>query len=171
MNKKLLTVWVAWLLTLWPNANAGINSTKLDTNKDLNEVLAKEQTTSEDSTSTITFEEAKKLAEQKELYERIINNKEILEIIKEHWEEEVKKVIIELLTNEGTQTIIDDALKNEDIQKALEEWNQEELQKLIEEVIADFHHDRPWRWRVLDKLWFWVIMIFLREQLKKNNYL
>ncbi len=171
MNKKLLTVWVAWLLTLWPNANAGINSTKLDTNKDLNEALTKEQTTSEDSTSTITFEEAKKLAEQKELYERIINNKEIQEIIKEHWEEEVKKVIIELLTNEGTQTIIDDALKNEDIQKALEEWNQEELQKLIEEVIADFHHDRPWRWRVLDKLWFWVIMIFLREQFKKNNYL
>jgi len=55
MNKKLLTVWVAWLLVLWPNANAEINSTKLDKNKDLSEALTKEQTTLEDTASTITL--------------------------------------------------------------------------------------------------------------------
>ena len=42
MNKKLLTVWLAWLLTLWPSANAKVNSEKTEINKDLVEVLWKQ---------------------------------------------------------------------------------------------------------------------------------
>ena len=169
MKKRLITLWVAWLLAWTPNANAEINSTKEWTNKDLIETISNNQTTPTDSASTISFDEARKLNEHKELIEKLLTNENIKQLIAEYWEEDVANIINEILKNWDVDEIIDKAINNEDLQKAMEEWNDEEVAKILQEIIDDFYHVRPAWWRIADKVSYWVTFVIVWELLKKRK--
>lgn len=169
MKKRLITLWVAWLLAWAPNANAEINSTKEGTNKDLIETISNDQTSSPDSSSTISFDEAKKLKENQELIEKLLGNENIQELIAEYWEEDVKTIINEIIKNGDVDEIINKALDNDDLKKAIEEWNDEEVTKILQEIIDDFYHVRPAWWRITDKVSYWITFVIVWELLKKRK--
>lgn len=170
MKKRLAVLWVAWLLAWWPNADAQIDSTKIETNKDLIETI--NQNKSENWSNIISFEDAKRFQEQKEFSERILKNEKIQELIEEYWQESVEKIVNEIIINEinineDIKELIETALKDGDIQKALEEWNEENLIKFVEEVTKDFDMQSKWL-RVIDKVCFGIIFIIVWENLKKK---
>lgn len=164
MKKRLAALWVAWLLAQSPNTNAQIDSTKIDAQKDLASVMSEKWTNTEDSTKTISFEDARK---QHELLKNVLKNKKIQELVDEYWQEKVEEMINEIITNDDTGKIMEQALKDAKVQKALEEWNEEDFSKLIEEIIKDFYKDSLW-WKVVDKVFFWVMTILLWEWLKRK---
>ena len=74
MKKLLETLWLVWMLMWSPSANAWVDTTRVETNKNLVETMAQEQVTSEDNGETITLEEVQKLQEQQKLVEEIMGD-------------------------------------------------------------------------------------------------
>ena len=134
MKKLLETLWLVWMLMWSPSANAWVDTTRVETNKNLVETMVQEQTTSDNDEQTITLEEAQKLQEQQKLIEEIMGDEKIQELINEYWEEEVEKMVKDIITNKNTVKILKKALDDKKIQKALQEWDEEyvtwKLQKL-----------------------------------------
>jgi len=168
MKKRLLTLWVAWLLAWSPNTHAQIDSTKAEINKDLVEIVSKEQKTSKNQVKTITFEDAKKQQEQRQFFEKIMENKRIQDLIEEYWQEEVEEMVNQIITSDDTQSIIEDALKDEKFQKALEDGNEEEVAKLVKEFMKDFYGESFW-WKIIDKVFFGIMFVILWEWFKKRK--
>lgn len=165
MKKKLLALWVAWLLAWSPNAHAQIDSTKVETNKNLIEAVAKEKTSTDSSVKVINFEDAKR---QQELFEKVMKNEKIQELIDEYWQEEVEEMVNQIIANEDIQSVIEDALKDEKIQKAFEEWDQEAVSKRVEEILKEANE--PWFWvNVVSRLWTVIIAIMVWELFKKHG--
>ena len=76
-------------------------------------------------------------------------------------------MVNQIITNEYTQSIIQDALKDEKIQKALEKWDQETVSKRVEEILKEAN--KPWFWvNVVSRLWTVIIAIMVWERFKKD---
>lgn len=170
MKKRLATLWVAWLLAWWPNANAQTNSTRIETNKNLADTISQNKS---ENWRTISFEDAKRLQEQKRLSERIIKNEKIQELVEKYWKENIEKIVNEIIINEinineDTKELIEKALKDENIQKALKEWNEEDLTQFVEEVTKDFDMQSRWL-KVIDKVCFGIIFVVFWENIKKRK--
>jgi len=133
MKKTLATLWLAWMLALSPKAQAGVSPKIEETKKDLIEAVIQ----GEDG-KTVTIQESQKSQEQ-QLFEEIMENEKIQELINEYWQEEVEQVIQEIIKNEKTQEIIEESLKDKDIQKALEEWDQEGVEKWVQKIAKKYH--------------------------------
>ena len=110
MKKLLETLWLVWMLMWSPSANAWVDTTRVETNKNLVETMVQEQTTSDNDEQTITLEEAQKLQEQQKLIEEIMGDEKIQELINEYWEEEVEKMVKDIITNKNTVKILKKAL-------------------------------------------------------------
>jgi len=162
MKKRLVALWVAWLLAWSPNAHAGSDSVKTETKKDLVEtVITSKQDKSKDST-TISFEEVKKLLEEKELIEKVLNDEEIQAAIETYWQENIEKIINEVTKNSDTEKIVKKAMEDEEVQKALKEWNKEKFEELIREIVKDYYKEPLW-WLIADA----IVTILIREFRKK----
>ena len=137
MKKTLATLWLAWMLALSPKAQAEITPKTEEIKKDLIEAVTTEQSTSQEDGQTISFEEAQKLKEWQQLFEEIVENEKIQELINEYWQEEVERTISEILTSKDAQELIKKLLEDEKIQKALEKWDEEAVIKRVEETIEE----------------------------------
>ena len=84
MNKRLLTLWVVWLLAWTPKVYAEIDSLKMGTKKDLVEVVSTNKQEEEKLTATFYIEEVKKTSEEKEVLEKVLLKTWILDDI---WKE------------------------------------------------------------------------------------
>ena len=169
MKKRLAVLWVAWLLAWWPSADAQIDSTKIETNKDLADAMNQNKS---EGWKTISFEDARRLQEQKKLSERILKNEKIQELVEKYWQENIEKIINEIIINEvniseDTKELIEKTLKDENIQKALEEWNEKDLAEFVEEVVKDFDMQSRWL-KVIDKVCFGIIFVVFWENIKKK---
>ena len=163
MKKRLVALWVAWLLAWSPNAHAGSDSVKTETKKDLVEtVTTSKQKKSKDST-TISFEEGKKLLEEKELIEKVLNDEEVQAVIETYWQENVEKIIKEVIKSQDTEKIVKKAMENKKVQKALKEWNKEKFEELVRKIVYDHHKDPLWVLIIRA-----VISIVAREIMKKG---
>lgn len=162
MKKRLVALWVAWLLAWSPSAHAGSDSVKTETKKDLVEtVITSKQDKSKDST-TISFEEVKKLLEEKELIEKVLNDEEVQAEIETYWQENIEKIINEVIKNSDTEKIVKKAMEDEEVQKALKEWNKEKFEELIREIVKDYYKEPLW-WLIADA----IVTILIREFRKK----
>jgi hypothetical protein len=56
----------------------------------------------------------------------------------------VEEMVNQIITSDDTQSIIEDALKDEKVQKALEDGNEEEVVKLVKEFMKDFYGESFW---------------------------
>ena len=122
MKKLLTTLWLIWMLSWSPKAQAGITPKTEETKKDLIEAITTEQATPEEDGKTITFQEAQKTQEQ-QLFEEIMENEKVQELINEYWQEEIEKTIREMINSEETKEVIDYLLSDQRIQRALKEWD------------------------------------------------
>lgn len=137
MKKLLTALWLIWMLSWSPKAQAGITPKTEETKKDLIEAIITEQATPEKDGKTITFQEAQKLHEQQQLMEEIMENEKIKELINEYWQEEVERTISEILTSKDAQELMKKLLEDEKIQRALEKWDEEAVTKRVEETIEE----------------------------------
>lgn len=164
MKKKLIALWVAWLLAWSPSAHAGSDSVKTETKKDLVEtVTTSKQNKSKDST-TISFEDGKKLLAEKELTEKVLNDEEVQAVIETYWQENIEKIIKEVIKSQDTEKIVKKAMENKEVQKALKEWNKEKFAELVREIVKDYYKDPLWVWIVNA-----VITILVREFLRRGK--
>ena len=131
MKKKLATLWVAWMLAVSPNAHAKTTIQTNERKKDLVEAFSSNQTKYENKTDTISYEDAKWLIEQQQLIDRIKQDEKIQDLIKEYWEEEIDKMIEEIVTSQEVKDVIEEAVKDNDVKKALEKWDKEKLLKSL----------------------------------------
>ena len=115
------------MLAVSPNAHAKTTIQTNETKKDLVEAFSSNQTKYENKTDTISFEDAKWLIEQQQLIERIKQDEKIQDLIKEYWEEEIDKMIEEIVASQEVKDVIEEAVKDNDVKKALEKWDKEEL--------------------------------------------
>ena len=160
MKKKLLTLWVAWLLAWSPSVHAESDTIKTGTKKDLVEaVITSEQNKLKNST-TISFEEGNRLLENKELIEKVLKDEEVQAVIETYWQENIEKITNEVIKSQDTEEIVKKAMENKEIQKALKEWNKEKFEELIREIIKD-HNEYPIWALVLNA----VVCIAVRESL------
>ena len=144
MKKKLLTLWVAWLLAWSPNVHAGSDSLKTETNKNLiGAVTTNKQDKSKEPT-TISLEDGKKLVEQKEILEKVLNDEKVQAVIETYWQENIEKIIKEVINSSDTEKIVKKAMEDKEIQKALKEWNKEKFEELIRKIVKDYHKDPLW---------------------------
>ncbi len=162
MKKKLLTLWVAWLLAWSPNVHAGSDIIKTETKKDLVETVTTREQNKPKNSKTISFEEGKRLLENKELIEKVLNDEEVQAVIETYWQENIEKIINEVIKSQDTEEIVKIAMKDKEIQKALKEWNKEKFEELIREITKDYNKDPLWV-LVLDA----IIWIIVREIWKK----
>lgn len=139
MKRKLASLWLAWMLAVSPAVDAKSAQKVEDTKKDLVEAIAIEQTKNENSSDTISFEDAESLMEQKKLIEKIKQDWKIKDLIEEYWDEEVDMMIEEIVTSQEVKDIVEKALKDKDIKKALENWDKENLIKSLSEFLK-LHH-------------------------------
>ena len=144
MNKRLLTLWVVWLLAWTPKVYAEIDSLKMGTKKDLVEVVS---TNNEDVTkkiTTIPFPEGGYSIEEKEVLEKVLDNEEIQAVIETYWQENIEKIIKEVVNSQETDKIVKKAMENKDVQKALKNWDKEEFDKLISKIVRNYYKDPLW---------------------------
>ena len=144
MNKRLLTLWVVWLLAWTPKVYAEIDSLKIGTRKDLVEVVS---TNNEDVTKKITtmpFPEWSYSIEEKEVLEKVLDNEEIQAVIETYWQENIEKIIKEVVNSQETDKIVKKAMENKDVQKALKNWDKEEFDKLISKIVRNYYKDPLW---------------------------
>ena len=141
----------------------GSDSVKTETKKNLVEtVTTSKQKKSKDST-TISFEEGKKLLEEKELIEKVLNDEEVQAVIETYWQENVEKIIKEVIKSQDTEKIVKKAMENKKVQKALKEWNKEKFEELVRKIVYDHHKDPLWVLIIRA-----VISIVAREIMKKG---
>lgn len=162
MKKRLLTLWVAWLLTWSPSVHAGSDTIKTGTKKDLVETVIDSEQNKSKNSKTISFEEGKKLLEEKELTEKVLNDEEVQAAIETYRQENIEKIINEVIKSQDTEKIVKIAMEDKEIQKALKEWNKEKFKELIREITKDYNKDPLWVW-VLNA----IINIIVREIFKK----
>ena len=144
MNKRLLTLWVVWLLAWTPKVYAEIDSLKMGTKKDLVEVVS---TNNEDVTkkiTTIPFPEGAYSIEEKEVLEKVLDNEEIQAVIETYWQENIEKIIKEVVNSQETDKIVKKAMESKDVQKALKNWDKEEFDKLISKIVRNYYNDPLW---------------------------
>lgn len=126
MKKILETLWLVWLLAWSPNANAWVEATTAEANKNLIEVVSQGQDSPKDDYKTISFEAAQELQNNQKLMEAIMSNEKIQKIMQEYWQEGVKQAINWILTNKAINNVIN-SLKDEKVQQSIEEWNELEI--------------------------------------------
>ncbi len=144
MKKKLLTLWVAWLLAWSPNVYAGSDTIKMETKKDLVETVTTSKQNKSKNSETISFEEGKRLFENKDLIETVLNDEEVQAAIETYWQENIEKIINEVIKSQDTEGIVKIAMENKEIQKAIKEWNKEKFEELIREITKDYNKDPLW---------------------------
>lgn len=144
MNKRLLTLWVVWLLAWTPKVYAEIDSLKMGTKKDLVEVVSTDKQEEGKLTATFFIEEVKKASEEKEVLEKVLDNDEVQAVIETYWKENIERIIREVVNSQETDEIVKEAMENKDIQKALKEWNQERFEELIRKIVYNHHKDPLW---------------------------
>ena len=161
MKRKLATLWLAWMLAVSPSVDAKSAQKVEDTKKDLVEAIATEQTKNENSSDTISFEDAKSLMEQKKLIEKIKQDWKIKDLIEEYWDEEVDMMIEEIITSQEVKDIVEKALKDKDIKKALENWDKENLIKSLSEFL-ELHYFNDTTAHFMRNVLVLIISIMLR---------
>lgn len=137
MKKLLTTLWVAWMLAWSPSANAQIDSTRVETNEDLVEVMSKQNKSSEEA-KTISFEDAKDLQEQL-LFEELLEVERFHELVNEYGEEQVREALKELLSSEETEEVVKYLLSDQKIQRALEKWDWDALSQRMLHILRVYY--------------------------------
>jgi len=128
------------MLSWSPNAHAGINTIKIDTNKALIEAVSNLSPSIQDDKEILDFQYEKKLQEE-QLINSILIDKWIQELSHEYWQENMKHIIENMIKDENTQEVIKRALKDEKVKSALEEKDKETLTKRVNEILDDFDND------------------------------
>ena len=159
MKKIFVTLATLWVMAWSPNAHAQIDSTRAETKKDLVEVVSKQQVFQKTQWGTIDFEEVQKLHEQQNFIEEVMNNGKIQELVKIHWQEDVQKIINIILNDKECGEILEKLLNDKEIQKALDEWNKEELTKRFEKIMKNYHLKEALR--ELGALFYNVLLILI----------
>ena len=144
MNKRLLTLWVVWLLAWTPKVYAEIDSLKMGTKKDLVEVVSTNNGDVAKKITTIPFPEGVYSIEEKEVLEKVLDNEEIQAVIETYWQENIEKIIREVVNSQETDKIVKKAMENKDVQKALKNWDKEEFDKLISKIVRNYYKDPLW---------------------------
>ena len=144
MNKRLLTLWVVWLLAWTPKVHAEIDSLKMGTKKDLVEAVSTNNEDAAKKITTIPFPEGGYSIEEKEVLEKVLDNEEIQAVIETYWQENIEKIIKEVVNSQETDKIVKKAMENKDVQKALKNWDKEEFDKLISKIVRNYYKDPLW---------------------------
>ena len=139
MKKSLATLWLATSLALsWaPKANAQVDKNSDETQHQIENVFNQQQNV--DSNDTISFEDAKSLAENQQLIEEIMNNEKMQELINKYWEEQVRQALEELLSSDKTENVIEYLLSDQKIQRALEEWDWDALSQRMLHILRFYY--------------------------------
>lgn len=137
MKKTLATLWLAWMLAWSPSANAQIDSSKNEIKKDLLETMVQDKAEPGEYGKTISFENAEKSYETQQLFEEVMKDEKIQELISEYWQEEVEKTVSEIITSKEGKKIMEKILEDEKVQKALEEWDHESVEKRVQEIAEE----------------------------------
>ena len=133
MKKRIVTLATLGIMAWWPKAQTQLDYTKADTNKNLVSAVTNERTSDKDSTRTISFEDAKKLQENKELIKIIMKNEKVQKLVNEYQEEGIEKILGELLTDREFVKDMSDLLENENTRKTLEVLSDDSSQQLTEQ--------------------------------------
>ena len=93
----------------------------MGTKKDLVETVIDSEQNKSKNSKTISFEEGKKLLEEKELTEKVLNDEEVQAAIETYRQENIEKIINEVIKSQDTEKIVKIAMEDKEIQKALKE--------------------------------------------------
>ena len=165
-NILKVTALTAWLATQPVSVDAQhVEFTKNKTNRNLVEVVTQSDLSLWEDTKDISFTYAKLLQDQ-QFFEEFLNNKELYELLDKYWEKGGKQLINEIITNENTEKILVKILKDKEIQKALEEWNNEEARKKVEEKVKTIYntydiHNTKHNWKEVIVVVLWLIVCFI----------
>ena len=132
MKKRLATLATLGVMAWWLNAWAQSESIKIETNKNLITTISnQEQVSSENDMKTISFEDIAKQSKNKKLKEevmdKITDNENYKQLIKQYWQENVDKVLDELL----------EIISDEKFQEAMNKKNEEEIKQIIKTALKE----------------------------------
>lgn len=164
MSKTVQTLWLAASLALsWATkANAQVNKNSDETQHQIENAFKQQKNIN--SNDTISFEDAKTLYENQQFFEEVLNDKKIQYLINEYWEDEVKQIINEFITNEDTKKVIEMALWDDNIQKAIKEWDTEKVEKWIQKIAEKVY--RKVRWTDFTRIIGVIVGTLLIEMIK-----
>ena len=179
MKKSIIALWIAWMLAWSPNAHAGVNSTKSETNEALIEAVSSDSVSWQQRTKVVSYEKEKEKLEIKNLKNRIMSSKEIQEILKNFniKPEDAWKSLDSILEYPENRNVFEAILRKEDLQRKSE--LQTEIQKYDSEVLAkrldEISEKQTSAWisdlmRDIERAWIIFLLILILKNQKTQQY-